>query len=231
MGDPSGEYITEQILEGRNPGRAWAKSLFQQKPAKKSVRVSKQPLDDDLSAFEKRAREFARLKNEGMDKAIDEKFTLRERGELEAIANKYGWLNEEGVTSDAGMRGEDGGSLPQVVKPVRRYAEDSFSDRATEPTTPAKEPPAFSYDQDQQGKGTKGVLFESTPETRETANYDIEKRQRMLINAGVLSEGAASGMFDDATVEAVKAFQKQNNIPVTGKIDDITDELLSGVYA
>ncbi len=47
---------------------------------------------------------------------------------------------------------------------------------------------------------------------------DIAELQRFLKNEN-LYNGLISGVFDAATMEAIKAFQRKNNLTVTGKVD------------
>ncbi|QPA30665.1 S41 family peptidase [Thermaerobacillus caldiproteolyticus] len=56
-------------------------------------------------------------------------------------------------------------------------------------------------------------------------NEQVKSAQQMLKGLG-FDPGREDGYFSQKTVEAVKQFQKANNLPVTGKIDKATAELL-----
>ncbi|MCF8014617.1 MAG: peptidoglycan-binding protein [Chromatiaceae bacterium] len=54
----------------------------------------------------------------------------------------------------------------------------------------------------------------------------LERLQRALIARGLLAEDGASGQFDAATQEAIEAFQRENDQPVTGLPDQRTLQAL-----
>lgn len=57
---------------------------------------------------------------------------------------------------------------------------------------------------------------------------DVAEFQQALINAGFLNDGA-DGVYGQATAKAVKAFQKEKGLPVSGVIDEETYAALGGI--
>lgn len=58
---------------------------------------------------------------------------------------------------------------------------------------------------------------------------DVEKLQRFLIGKGLLTTGIF-GFYGPKTVAAVKDFQKQNNLPVTGYFGPMTRKIINLIY-
>lgn len=54
----------------------------------------------------------------------------------------------------------------------------------------------------------------------------IKQIQAWLVALKYLAKENQTGIYDDATIIAVKAFQLENNLPVTGEMDDATYKLL-----
>jgi cell wall-associated NlpC family hydrolase len=55
---------------------------------------------------------------------------------------------------------------------------------------------------------------------------DVEALQRQLINLGYLKSGNATGYYGDATTQAIKDFQKANDLSVDGKAGENTLEVI-----
>jgi peptidoglycan hydrolase-like protein with peptidoglycan-binding domain len=51
---------------------------------------------------------------------------------------------------------------------------------------------------------------------------DVKNLQSFLIGKGLLAPGNTTGYFGNLTAEAVKKYQTQNNLAVTGKVDNDT---------
>ncbi|BAZ22911.1 peptidoglycan binding domain-containing protein [Kalymmatonema gypsitolerans NIES-4073] len=70
----------------------------------------------------------------------------------------------------------------------------------------------------------------STPPTLSLGSIDpfVSELQRDLSAKGYLSVGAVNGIFDEATENAVKAFQKDNGLTVDGIVGPQTGQKLGG---
>lgn len=60
---------------------------------------------------------------------------------------------------------------------------------------------------------------------------DVQRIQRLLIQAGYSVSGGADGVYGTATRSAVQSFQRSNGLAVTGKVDAATERALTNAAA
>jgi len=65
------------------------------------------------------------------------------------------------------------------------------------------------------------IHMEKGPLQYDQTGEEVRNLQKILAGLG-FPTGRSDGYFDEKTVTAVKAFQKLNNLPLTGKVDEAT---------
>lgn len=158
------------------------------------------------------------------------------RGTTRAVQAFQEWVNQ---TQGAGTL-EVSGVVDNATRLALEYAYDHDlsmtepTEAPTEAPTPAPteaptEAPTQAPEPDEPEGGEIVVDANSDPES-------IRYVQQMLGAVGAMS-GGETGVYDDATVEAVKRFQAwvnsvqgSNTLPVTGQVDDRTRQALEYAY-
>jgi peptidoglycan hydrolase-like protein with peptidoglycan-binding domain len=100
--------------------------------------------------------------------------------------------------------------VAQTAAPTKKPA-------ATSTMQHAQTPPAATQD-----TGSKAAASKTAPAHHAVWTKDqIKEAQEGLIKAG-LYKGKATGVFNADTRKALREYQKKNNLPATGKLNDST---------
>lgn len=102
----------------------------------------------------------------------------------------------------------------ELGEPPANAEEEAATAEEEPPATPAKLRVRFAYKEEDHPRDILGRWTD-----KETAAATNRGAQDALISQGLLDKGGSDGVVGPKTIAAVKAWQKANGLPVTGRLD------------
>ena len=149
-------------------------------------------------------------------------------GDQQSLAPGADQKGNTGTPMQAQTSGSQSGS-PKMTKP----GEDPTpgGEQKGNTGTPMSAQPGDSRVSDRQDKiPTKPGTDQNLPPTAEQKGVTLSKDETLHVEQALQAKGykpgTVDGVMDDSTREAIRAFQKDNSLPITGTIDDRTAQKL-----
>jgi hypothetical protein len=150
-------------------------------------------------------------------------------GEEQNLAPGGTQKGNTGTPMQAQTTGSQSGS-PSQTKPGDQQSLAPGADQKGNTGAPMSAQPGRTASDRQDRIPTKPGTDQNLPPNAEQKGVTLSKDETMQVEQALQAKGyktgTVDGVMDDSTREAIRAFQKDNSLPITGNMDDRTAQKL-----